>query len=125
MTGTPMENRLTELWSIYRLYQPWLPGEQRGVRPQIRRDREEGGRGGYQPGPEADPALPPEEGQERPGHRTGPAGEQEQKEYIPLTVEQSSLYEGVLQDLFEKLENGGHGPPRADSVYPEQVETGL
>ena len=105
MTGTPMENRLTELWSIYDFINPGYLGscgecgrkfvsgiEKRGdaadisrvqklIRPFLLRRVK------------SDPAIEldlPEK--------------QEQKEYIPLTVEQSSLYEGVLQDLFEKLE---------------------
>ncbi len=106
MTGTPMENRLTELWSLFDFINPGYLGssgefsrkfvnviEKKGdaediervqklIRPFLLRRVK------------SDPAIEldlPEK--------------QEQKEYVPLTVEQASLYEGVLHDLFEKLED--------------------
>lgn len=106
MTGTPMENRLTELWSLFDFINPGYLGssgefsrkyvnviEKKGdaadigrvqklIRPFLLRRVK------------SDPAIEldlPEK--------------QEQKEYVPLTVEQASLYESVLHDLFEKLEN--------------------
>jgi len=105
LTGTPMENRLTELWSIFDFINPGYLGSsgefsrkfvsaiekkgdpedigrvQRLIRPFLLRRVK------------SDPAIEldlPEK--------------QEQKEYVPLTVEQASLYEGILHDLFEKLE---------------------
>jgi hypothetical protein len=106
MTGTPMENRLTELWSLFDFINPGYLGssgefsrkfvnviEKKGdaadigrvqklIRPFLLRRVK------------SDPAIEldlPEK--------------LEQKEYVPLTVEQASLYESVLHDLFEKLEN--------------------
>jgi len=106
MTGTPMENRLTELWSLFDFINPGYLGssgefsrkfvnviEKKGdaadigrvqklIRPFLLRRVK------------SDPAIEldlPEK--------------QEHKEYVPLTVEQASLYESVLHDLFEKLEN--------------------
>lgn len=106
MTGTPMENRLTELWSIFDFINPGYLGSsgefsrkfvsaiekkgdaedigrvQRLIRPFLLRRLK------------SDPAI-----------KLDLPEKQEQKEYIPLTVEQASLYESVLHDLFDKLEN--------------------
>ncbi|MCL6559743.1 MAG: DEAD/DEAH box helicase [Firmicutes bacterium] len=105
LTGTPMENRLTELWSIFDFINPGYLGssgefsrkfvsaiEKKGdaedisrvqklIRPFLLRRVK------------SDQAIEldlPEK--------------QEQKEYIPLTVEQASLYESILHDMFDKLE---------------------
>ena len=106
MTGTPMENRLTELWSLFDFINPGYLGsskefsrsfisaiEKKGdaadigrvqklIRPFLLRRVKN------------DPAI-----------ELDLPDKQEQKEYIPLTVEQASIYESVLQDLFNKLEN--------------------
>ncbi|ABZ84105.1 snf2 family helicase, putative [Heliomicrobium modesticaldum Ice1] len=105
LTGTPMENRLTELWSIMDFLNPGYLGGltefnrrfvqsierkndadaldrlQRLVRPFLLR-REKG-----------DPAIELELPEKL-----------ESKEYIQLTAEQASLYESVLQAAMEKIE---------------------
>jgi len=105
LTGTPMENRLTELWSIMDYLNPGYLGSlnafnrqfvnvieknrdaavidrvQRLVRPFLLRRVKK------------DPAIEldlPEK--------------QEFKEYVTLTVEQASLYEHVIDDMFQRLE---------------------
>jgi SNF2 family DNA or RNA helicase len=105
LTGTPMENRLTELWAIFDFINPGYLGSlgsftkrfvtpiekehdeekivqvQRLVRPfLLRRTKRD---------PEVELNLP---------------DKQEQKEYCPLTVEQASLYEQLVQDTFMQLE---------------------
>ena len=105
MTGTPMENRLTELWSIYDFINPgYLGGSGEFSRKFVgviekKKDEADISRVQKLIRPfllrrvKSDPAIEldlPEK--------------QEQKEYVPLTVEQASLYESVLRDLFEKLE---------------------
>lgn len=109
MTGTPMENRLTELWSIMDFLNPGYLGSlgsfkkqfvnvieksrdaqaieqiQRLVRPLLLRRVKN------------DPAIEldlPEK--------------QEFKEYVTLTAEQASLYENVLADLFERLKKASN-----------------
>jgi len=104
LTGTPMENRLTELWSIMDFLNPGYLGGlttfkrkfvnviektkdatvvsrvQRLVRPFLLRRMKN------------DPAIEldlPEK--------------QEFKEYIALTEEQAALYESVLEDMFRRL----------------------
>ncbi|MCL6639456.1 MAG: DEAD/DEAH box helicase, partial [Firmicutes bacterium] len=106
MTGTPMENRLTELWSIFDFINPGYLGSSGEFSRKFvgviekKGDAEDIGRVQKLIRPfllrrlKSDPAIEldlPEK--------------QEQKEYIPLTVEQASLYESILHDLFEKLEN--------------------
>ncbi len=105
MTGTPIENRLTELWSIFDFINPGYLGSlrefnqrfvnpiekeqntslieqvQRMVRPFLLRRVK------------TDPAI-----------ELNLPDKLEMKEYLALTVEQASLYETVLQEMFEKLE---------------------
>jgi SNF2 family DNA or RNA helicase len=105
MTGTPIENRLTELWSIFDFINPGYLGSlnefsrrfssaiekngdrektaqvQRLVRPFLMRREKK------------DPAISldlPEKS--------------ESKTYVPLTAEQGSLYENYIRDLFERLD---------------------
>lgn len=105
LTGTPVENRLAEIWSIFDFLNPGYLGSlrqfndrfilriekdgdplatrqvQRLIRPfLLRREKE-------------DPAIAldlPEK--------------YESKEYVPLTAEQASLYESILEDLFQRLD---------------------
>ncbi|RSK28879.1 DEAD/DEAH box helicase [Bacillus sp. HMF5848] len=105
LTGTPMENRLTELWSIFDFINPGYLGSlqrfqrkfvapiekdndkekisqvQRLIRPfLLRRTKKD---------PEVELNLP---------------DKQEQKEFCPLTVEQASLYEQLVNDTFAQIE---------------------
>jgi SNF2 family DNA or RNA helicase len=106
MTGTPMENRLTELWSIFDFINPGYLGSSGEFNRRFVRAIEKNGtaedinrvqrliRPFLLRRVKSDPSIEldlPEK--------------QEQKEYIPLTVEQASIYESVLQDLFEQLED--------------------
>jgi SNF2 family DNA or RNA helicase len=106
MTGTPMESRLTELWLIFDFIMPGYLGSSGEFSRKFvsaiekKRDAEDISRVQRLLRPfllrrvKSDPLIEldlPEK--------------QEQKEYIPLTVEQASLYESVLHDLFDKLEN--------------------
>lgn len=105
MTGTPIENRLTELWSIFDFINPGYLGSlrdftrrfvspiekeqdkdlieqvQRLIRPFLLRRVK------------TDPSI-----------QLNLPDKLESKEYLALTPEQASLYEAVLQDLFTKLE---------------------
>lgn len=105
LTGTPMENRLTELWSLFDFINPGYLGSlsrfktrfvapiekqqdtekieklQKLVRPfMLRRTKQD---------QEVALNLPPK---------------QEQKEYVSLTVEQASLYEQLVKDTFAELQ---------------------
>ncbi|HWO98830.1 MAG TPA: DEAD/DEAH box helicase [Bacillus sp. (in: firmicutes)] len=105
LTGTPMENRLTELWSLFDFMNPGYLGSlsrfktkfvtpiekqhdtekidklQKLVRPfMLRRTKQD---------QEVALNLPPK---------------QEQKEYVSLTLEQASLYEQLVKDTFAELQ---------------------
>jgi len=105
MTGTPIENRLSELWSIMDFLNPGYLGslgkfQERFVRP-IERGADDNLsqslRGLVQPlllrRVKTDPAieldLPPKT---------------EQKVFVPLTAEQAGLYEAVLSDMLAKVD---------------------
>ncbi|MFC3886454.1 DEAD/DEAH box helicase [Bacillus songklensis] len=105
LTGTPIENRLTELWSIFDFMNPGYLGSlnrfktkfatpiekqqdkeqiqklQKLVRPfMLRRTKQD---------EEVALNLPPK---------------QEQREYVSLTLEQASLYEQLVKDTFAEIQ---------------------
>jgi SNF2 family DNA or RNA helicase len=106
LTGTPVENRLAELWSIMDFLNPGLLGSSELFRTRY--------------------AIPIERyGQTEPAERlraiTGPyvlrrlktdptiiddlPEKIEIKQYCQLTTEQASLYQSILDDMMEKIEN--------------------
>ncbi|RDI41635.1 DEAD/DEAH box helicase [Falsibacillus pallidus] len=105
LTGTPMENRLSELWSIFDFTNHGYLGtfgqfQKRFILP-IERDDAKGKIQLLQrlikpflmrrtkKDPEVELNLP---------------DKLEQKEYVPLTAEQASLYEQLVKDTFAQLE---------------------
>jgi SNF2 family DNA or RNA helicase len=108
MTGTPIENRLTELWSIFDFLNPGYFGTlrefshrfvqpierisdqaligqvQRMIRPFLLRRLKK------------DPAI-----------QLDLPDKDESKVFISLTAEQASLYENYIRDLFERLDRLG------------------
>ena len=105
LTGTPMENRLAELWSIMDFLNPGLLGSSERFRTRY--------------------AIPIERhGQTEPAERlravtrpyilrrvkTDPAiiddlPEDRDRQYCQLTTEQASLYQAVVADMMDKIEN--------------------
>lgn len=105
LTGTPMENRLTELWSIYDFINPGYLGSlyqfRKTMIAPIEREKDEKRIAGLQRWVKPfmlrrvkkDPAISlslPEK--------------QEAKSFMPLTTEQVSLYEGIVKEMMERLE---------------------
>lgn len=105
MTGTPIENRLTELWSIYDFLNPGYLGNLRSFTERFSnkiektQDKELIGQVQKLVQPfllrrvKSDPTIEldlPEK--------------MESKVYVSLTVEQATLYENVIGDLFERLD---------------------
>jgi superfamily II DNA or RNA helicase len=105
MTGTPIENRLTELWSIFDFINPGYLGNLRAFNQRY--------------------ASPIEKTQDKelidqvqrlaqpfllrrvkndPAIELDLPDKMESKTYVSLTVEQATLYENVIADLFDRLD---------------------
>ncbi|MGD8189554.1 DEAD/DEAH box helicase [Brevibacillus ginsengisoli] len=106
MTGTPIENRLTELWSIFEFLNAGYLGSlhefsQRYVFP-IERDHRQDlvtqVQRFIQPfllrRVKTDPVI-----------QLDLPEKNEAKEYVPLTVEQGALYESTIRDMFNRLDD--------------------
>lgn len=105
LTGTPMENRLTELWSIYDFVNPGYLGSLNDFRRAIvtpierTRDKEliEGLQRWVKPfmlrRVKKDPLI-----------QLSLPDKIESKSYMTLTAEQGALYENIVSDLMEKLD---------------------
>ncbi|MCM3163777.1 DEAD/DEAH box helicase [Metabacillus litoralis] len=104
LTGTPMENRLTELWSIYDFLNHGYLGSlhsfhKRYVLP-IEKDRDVEQIEQLQR--YIKPFLLRRTKRDEQVALNLPE-KQEQKEYIPLSIEQASLYEQLVKDTFEQV----------------------
>ncbi|PWK16511.1 DEAD/DEAH box helicase [Tumebacillus permanentifrigoris] len=105
LTGTPIENRLTELWSIYDFLNPGFLGSlksftetyvnqiERHNDPQLIEQVQKLIRPFLLRRVKKDPAI-----------QLDLPEKNEMKVYVSLTAEQGALYENVVQDLFEKLD---------------------
>ncbi|MHA6483262.1 DEAD/DEAH box helicase [Paenibacillus sp. strain BS8-2] len=105
LTGTPMENRLTELWSIYDFINPGYLGNmtdfRKAVVTPIERTRDEKLIQGLQRWVKPfmlrrvkkDPAI-----------QLSLPDKIETKSYMTLTAEQGTLYENLVAELMEKLD---------------------
>jgi SNF2 family DNA or RNA helicase len=105
LTGTPMENRLSELWAIYDFINKGYLGSigqfhKRFVIP-IERDQEKERVGQLQM--MIRPFLLRRTKKDQEVALNLP-DKQEQKEYCSLTVEQASLYEQLVKDTFSQIE---------------------
>ncbi|MDD4238569.1 MAG: DEAD/DEAH box helicase [Desulfotomaculaceae bacterium] len=106
MTGTPMENRLTELWSLFDFINPgYLGSSKEFSRSFIQAIEKKGDAADIARVQKLIRPFLLRRVKNDPAIELDLPEKQEQKEYIPLTVEQASLYESVLEDLFNKLEN--------------------
>ncbi len=105
LTGTPMENRLSELWSIFDFLNPGYLGsltqfQRRFITP-IEKDRDE------EKIQQVQRLISPfllRRTKKDPDVALNLPDKQEQKEYCPLTVEQASLYEQMVQDTLENVQ---------------------
>lgn len=104
LTGTPIENRLAELWSIYDFIAPGYLGTQRAFQERfatpIERNRDERRTAELRRlvGPfmlrrkKKDPHI-----------QLDLPDKNEMKTYVPLTPEQSALYEQTVNELLERM----------------------
>ncbi|MGC5327245.1 DEAD/DEAH box helicase [Brevibacillus sp. SYSU BS000544] len=105
LTGTPIENRLTELWSIFDYLNPGYLGSlrefsQRFVIP-IERDNDQ------QLVKQVQRLIQPfllRRVKTDPHIQLDLPDKNEGKEYVPLTAEQATLYENTLQGMFGRLD---------------------
>ncbi|HHW36314.1 MAG TPA: ATP-dependent helicase [Bacillales bacterium] len=104
LTGTPIENRLTELWSIFdfmnRGYLGSLHSFSRRYVTPIEKNKD--AKKIKQVQQLVKPFLLRRTKKDELVSLNLP-DKQEQKEYIPLTVEQASLYEQLIQDTFDRI----------------------
>lgn len=108
LTGTPMENRLTELWSIYDFINPGYLGNMNEFRKEIvtpiERTRDEKLIAGLQRWVKPfmlrrikkDPSI-----------QLSLPDKNESKTYMTLTAEQGAMYENLVADLLENLDKLG------------------
>ena len=105
MTGTPVENRLSELWSIMEFLNPGILGSERRFRERFADPIERGG---------------DDEAASRLRQVTGPfilrrlktdrtiiadlPEKLEMKEFCPLTREQATLYQAVVDDMLARID---------------------
>lgn len=106
LTGTPMENRLTELWSIMDFLNPGYLSSMREFNRRFvnviesKQDTDTIEQLQLMISPlilrrvKNDPTI-----------ELDLPNKQEHKDYIPLTTEQASLYENIIKSMFERLED--------------------
>ena len=117
LTGTPVENRLSELWSIMHFLNPGFLGSQAGFRRDFAlpieryQDRDAAERLKRLVGPfilrrvKTDPSII----QDLPDKL-------EMKVYCNLTAEQATLYEAVVKDSLERIQSAEEGIERRGVV---------
>jgi SNF2 family DNA or RNA helicase len=108
LTGTPMENRLSELWAIFDFINPGYLGSLGAFHKQfvlpIEKDQDK--RKIQQLQMLIQPFLLRRTKQDEQVALNLPE-KQEQKEYCPLTIEQASIYEQLVKETLEKVESLG------------------
>ena len=108
LTGTPMENRLSELWAIFDFINPGYLGSLGAFHKQfvlpIEKDQDK--RKIQQLQTLIQPFLLRRTKQDEQVALNLPE-KQEQKEYCPLTIEQASIYEQLVKETLEKAESLG------------------
>ncbi|MDN4075624.1 DEAD/DEAH box helicase [Fictibacillus terranigra] len=105
LTGTPVENRLLELWAIFDFLNPGYLGSEAAFRKRfvipVEREHDNGRLKQLQS--LVQPFLLRRTKQD-PHVQLNLPDKQEIKEYVHLTAEQASLYERMIQDTFQQLE---------------------
>ncbi len=108
LTGTPVENRLLELWAIFDFLNPGYLGSEAAFRKRfvLPVEREHDNSRLKQLQSLVQPFLLRRTKQD-PHVQLNLPEKQEIKEYVHLTAEQASLYERMIQDTFQQLEEEG------------------
>lgn len=105
MTGTPVENRLTELWSIFEFINPGYLGHLREFTQHyvIPIEREKDSERTQQLQRLVQPFLLRREKKD-PAIQLNLPEKHESKMFVSLTAEQGSLYENYIQDMLSRLD---------------------
>ena len=129
LTGTPVENRLTELWAILDWTTPGLLGPLETFRRTSRsRSSATATRTATDALRPARPAVPAAAAQDRPRHRPRPARRRPRPtRSCPLTAEQAdALRGGGPRDRWPQIDDGrGHRPPRPGAQAAHRAQADL
>lgn len=104
LTGTPIENRLAELWSIYDFTVPTYLGSAKAFQDRFAGpiEREQDGRRTAELKRLVKPFMLRRKKKD-PAIQLDLPDKNEMKTYVPLTSEQAALYDNCVKDLLEKL----------------------
>lgn len=104
LTGTPIENRLAELWSIYDFIVPTYLGTAKAFQNRfaIPIEREQDGRRTAELQRLVKPFMLRRKKKD-PAIQLDLPDKNEMKTYVPLTSEQAALYDNYVKELLEKL----------------------
>ncbi|MDF2958592.1 MAG: helicase [Paenibacillus sp.] len=106
LTGTPIENRLSELWSIYDFLNPGYLGNQRGFQHRFANPIEK--HHDVERTAQLQKLVKPfmlRRTKKDPAIQLDLPDKQEMKVYINLTAEQGAFYEQAVKDLMERMKN--------------------
>lgn len=104
LTGTPIENRLAELWSIYDFIVPTYLGTAKAFQDRFAGpiEREQDGRRTAELKRLVKPFMLRRKKKD-PSIQLDLPDKNEMKSYVPLTSEQAALYDNTVKELLEKL----------------------
>lgn len=104
LTGTPIENRLSELWSIYDFIVPAYLGSAKSFQDRFATpiEREQDGRRTAELKRLVKPFLLRRKKKD-PSIQLDLPDKNEMKTYVPLSTEQAALYDNIVKELMEKL----------------------
>ncbi|MCF2944492.1 DEAD/DEAH box helicase [Paenibacillus tarimensis] len=104
LTGTPIENRLAELWSIYDFTVPTYLGSAKAFQDRFAApiEREQDGRRTAELKRLVKPFMLRRKKKD-PAIQLDLPDKNEMKTYVPLTSEQAALYDNCVKELLEKL----------------------
>ncbi len=104
LTGTPIENRLAELWSIYDFIVPTYLGTAKAFQDRfaVPIEREQDGRRTAELKKLVKPFMLRRKKKD-PAIQLDLPDKNEMKSYVPLTAEQAALYDNCVKELMEKL----------------------
>lgn len=105
LTGTPIENRLTELWSIFDVVNPGYLGSLGEFRRNFVSEVEKGNAERIGQVQQLIKPFLLRRVKKDPAIQLDLPDKNEMKTFVPLTAEQGALYESILQDMFEKVDS--------------------